>query len=348
MSTTETTQKMPVSIPIHQWTDNGDRVLLVKCVDGYGRGRSGFQWPKSGQVKPEYCSREPDCESGGLFGWPWGVGIGDGKAPEPTSVWIVFSARPEQVISLGGKAKVAADTADEIDCEVIYYGDAHGAIMMTHQGRIRFAEQNSLDAPKKKHYESVLNNEPYGSTASRCHGGLSSTIGDYGSATSSGDYGLAASRGSHSAASSSGPHSTASIIGDYGLAANSGRRSLATNSGHAGVALNSGERGLAVSSGFCGTASSSGDFGIACATGGRSTIEVGPCGLGAVTANHWFWRVRTGAVVAARWNGGTDNYPSRQVYSALFDADALGLADGDLVEVIRGVLFRDGKLDRHS
>lgn len=69
--------------PIHKWTDGGDRVLIVKCVEKGGVGYGGFQWPKSGKVQPANCSTKPDCDSGGLFGWAWGLNISAQIAPKP-------------------------------------------------------------------------------------------------------------------------------------------------------------------------------------------------------------------------------------------------------------------------
>ena len=130
-------------IPQHQWTHDGDRVLLVKCVDPDGKGHKGFQYPKSGQVKPDYCSTAPDCKSGGLFGWPWGINLGGGKEPDYRGIWLVLSAPPAQVVLCGDKAKVAAATPDDVDCEVVYYGDALGALIRTMKGRVAWIQHSA-------------------------------------------------------------------------------------------------------------------------------------------------------------------------------------------------------------
>ena len=77
----------------HEHIDKEGFVLIVKCLSVAGTGHGGFQWPKSGPVVNHHWSRQPDCASGGLFGWPWGMGIGDGKAPNATCPWLVFRAR---------------------------------------------------------------------------------------------------------------------------------------------------------------------------------------------------------------------------------------------------------------
>lgn len=69
-------------IPYHQWTNGGNKVLILKCVDKNRQGYGGFQWPESGPVEPSTWSAEPTCESGGLFGWAWGLAFGDGKDPD--------------------------------------------------------------------------------------------------------------------------------------------------------------------------------------------------------------------------------------------------------------------------
>jgi hypothetical protein len=102
-----TTEKIPEA---HSWTNGGERVLLVKCLnqDGTSGKDNKFVWPKTGAVNPVTVGdgRKPDCESGGLFGWPWGMFVGDGREPDACAPWIVFSALPENVIPLvGGKCK---------------------------------------------------------------------------------------------------------------------------------------------------------------------------------------------------------------------------------------------------
>ena len=66
----------PAISPVHQWTHKGNRVLVMKCTEPGGKAHKGFQYPTSGKVKPDYCSLKPDCDSGGLFGWAWGLGFG--------------------------------------------------------------------------------------------------------------------------------------------------------------------------------------------------------------------------------------------------------------------------------
>ena len=133
-------------IPIHQWTHYGDKVLLVKCLNRDGTAYNGFIWPKEGPVDPGKCGREATCNSGGLFGWPWGLHIGDGRNPDACATWIVFAANPENVIGeIDGdrKAKAVPGEGGELP-EVIYYGNQAGAMALTQPGRIAWIIGNSI------------------------------------------------------------------------------------------------------------------------------------------------------------------------------------------------------------
>ena len=106
---------METTVKPCQFTVDG-KVLLLKCINKDFTSYEGLQWPKSGLVEAPDWNPKPDC-GGGLHGWPWGIGIGNGKIPcySSKSVWLVFSADPNDIVDLGGKAKCRK-------CEVILYG----------------------------------------------------------------------------------------------------------------------------------------------------------------------------------------------------------------------------------
>jgi hypothetical protein len=116
-------------------------VLLVKTVAADGTSYGGFVWPRSGPVDPGPCSREPTCQSGGLFGWPWGTGCGDGRDVEADGLAIVFAARPENVVLVdeGPKAK-AVTGADGCLPEVVFAGSFPAAMARVAEGRARWIE----------------------------------------------------------------------------------------------------------------------------------------------------------------------------------------------------------------
>ena len=170
----------------HQWTNGGDKVLILKCVNSDRTSHGGFVWPESGKVKPKSWSDTPDCESGGLFGWAWGICFGDGKEPDYSGKWIVFSANPEDVVLLGGgKVKAACG-------EVVYCGSIIGAQIKIMEGRHKWIVHNAE-----------------GNTSS----------GDSSSAASSGDSSSAECTGNRCVASVSGDYATLETTGANSIAA---------------------------------------------------------------------------------------------------------------------------------
>ena len=253
-----------IEISPHQWTHTGDRVLIVRCCDKDGKSHNGFQWPKAGKVYPEYCKPDTSCESGGLFGWPWGVGLGIGKDPEFNGVWIVFSAPKEQVFFIDGKVKVSANRPEDVDAEVVYFGSWHEAMELTRKGReawIHFLTDQS-------------------------------------------------------ASSATGYRSASSATGDRSASSATGYRSASSATGYRSAS------------------SATGAKSISAITNNESTIDCDPRGLGACTANIFFWKVRVGAIVANRFET-----ESGYVLKIL-DSIALGLADGETVKVEFGEIVK--------
>ena len=174
------------TIPVHQWTHDGKEVLLVKCVGVDGKSYGGFQWPQSGIVETP-ASRQPDCNSDGLFGWPWGVNLGGGIDPDYGGKWIVFSAPPENVILIDNeKAKVAPKEGETIArATVLFYGSWFEALRYCALGREAWIFYNSS-----------------GSAANSGNRGSAANSGYRGSAANSGILGASISTGEYSAASS--------------------------------------------------------------------------------------------------------------------------------------------------
>ena len=306
-------------IPVHQWTHDDGRVLLVKCVARGGRSYGGFQWPRFGIVDPGPCSLEPTCESGGLFGWPWGVNLGGGREPDHRGDWIVFAADPALVVDLGDKCKVAGPA------EVLYYGAVLGALIYTLPGRVGWVQQNADGSASSTGWS--------GSASSTGESGSASSTGWRSSASSTGARGSASSTGWRSSASSTGESGSASSTGWSGSASSTGESGSASSTGWRSSASSTGARGSASSTGWRSSASSTGERGIAALAGNFGSIEVGPTALGAVTAQQWTWVVHPGAVVACRWADGAGAWHSR-----LLEADAYAVEDGVEVNVSAGVV----------
>ena len=189
--------EQPQHPPIHQWTHDGDKVLLVKMI-GKDRTTGGKEypvvnWPESGKVKCDDWDATPRCGHG-LHAWPWGMFIGDGKDPDATCLWVVLAANPADVVQIdGGKVKVPS-------CEVVFSGNMAEVMEYTMQGRIAWIVANAQDHTSSSGYRSSA-----------------ASSGDSSSAASSGYRSSAASSGDRSSAKVAGKCSIASVCGEDGI-----------------------------------------------------------------------------------------------------------------------------------
>ena len=197
--------EIPDMPQVHQWTHGDERVLLVKCVGPGGKSHNGFLWPKSGSVKPQNCAQDSDCDTGGLFGWPWGVRLGGGRqiAGSEATEWIVFAANPGQVFDCVDKAKVAAKSPEEVDCEVVYYGTLEGALRFTEAGRSAYLAK----------WIEVVQKRSRGAASATGWRGAASATGESGAASATGERGAASATGESGAASATGWSGAASATG---------------------------------------------------------------------------------------------------------------------------------------
>ena len=223
---TEATPPAPVITPYHQWTHDGNKVRILKCVGPDRKAHGGFVWPDSGEVKPDTWKPDNACGNG-LHGWAWGLAFGDGMNPSYQScLWIVFEAIPTDVVQVeGGKVKAKQGT-------VIYCGKMSVAFEMIRPGQMAWAFHASS--------------------------GAASNSGSSGAASNSGSSGAASNSGSSGAASNSGYRGAASNSGYRGAASNSGYRGAASNSGDRGIAASTGEESTleSIASGLCATTAS--------------------------------------------------------------------------------------------
>ena len=215
------------TVPVHQWTDADGYVQIVKCVNYDMTSYNGFVWPTSGPVCPDKWSRETDCNSGGLFGWPWGVGIADGK--NLGGKWLIFRAKPENIIFVGPCKVKAVPSEDGELPEVVFCGEMADAMKFTMAGRVKWVQHNSS--------------------------GSASATGDRGSASATGYSGSASATGSSGSASATGSSGSASATGDRGSASATGYRGSASATGDRGSASATGDRGSASATGYSGSAS---------------------------------------------------------------------------------------------
>jgi hypothetical protein len=273
-------------VPVHQWTNGGREVLLLKCVprDGIVRGvRSEwaradhgetyeFCWPLeigAAVEAPDWDPR-PKC-GGGLHAWPWGLAMGAGTASNWDWAWVVFGALPNEVLDLGGKVKAHRGV-------IRFVGSWDKAAQYVLSGQMAWVAQASRGASSATGYR-----------------GAASATGYRGAASATGDRGAASATGSRGSASATGSYGSASATGDYGAASATGYRGAASATVPRGAASATGDYGAASATGSRGAASATGDYGAASATGS--------CSIAAVTG--FYGRAKSGphgCIALAFWN----------------------------------------------
>ena len=97
-------------IPIHQWTNGGDEVLIVRFVSQDGKSYQNFQHPMTVGETVTAPDWEETCKcGGGIHGWPWALRLGEGKECDWSALWQVYGVKPEDIMQgepdLIGKVK---------------------------------------------------------------------------------------------------------------------------------------------------------------------------------------------------------------------------------------------------
>ena len=92
--------KNKTKTPVHQWTNGGSEVLILRFSDKDGKSHGGFQHPLEVGKRVTAKDWKPNQEcGGGIHGWAWGIGIGDGKdADWIDGLWQVYGVKSTNVI----------------------------------------------------------------------------------------------------------------------------------------------------------------------------------------------------------------------------------------------------------
>jgi hypothetical protein len=139
----------------HQWTNGGDEVLILRFSakdgtssasrlrDGNSVPEQPFQHPtKVGEsVTVDDWNAESIC-GGGIHGWPWGFGLGEGKDCVWDSLWQVYGVKPADVVGElenGQKCKFRSGV-------LRFVGEWHSAMMFVLNGQIAWVHQASRGA----------------------------------------------------------------------------------------------------------------------------------------------------------------------------------------------------------
>lgn len=277
------------------------KIPVLRC-GSESNNYNDFEWPHEGHVEAPDWNPEPVC-GGGLHGWAWGIGIGDGKRPEvlPDSRWWVVAVSPNDMVTgVGGGYKVKFRRG-----EIIYCGDWIGAAWVVVDKMREHPQYASMRVNDKDHNRVVLGVHPsidsnlaaplttvynaalaingrsrstitgggLTSVASSCHSAIAMMVGDGSCASSSGTSSITAISGVSSVAAASGRNSLVSTFGVNSIASTAGRASEANAHGHDSIAAATGCCSLGFASGRCSVAASTGINSIVTA-GGDASVAV--------------------------------------------------------------------------
>ena len=194
----------------HEWTNDDGEVLILRRVPKSRKTYSGFAWPTGcgTEVECPDWAPEPRC-GGGLHGWPWGFGLGDGSDYDIVDdIWLVVGCKPEDVVGeLDGGAKCKFRRG------VIRMEGAFGDAMT----KVRPGFEGCVGAMANQQSDS----------------GKSTVAGYYGKSTVAGNYGMS---------TVAGYSGKSTVAGDYGIACVDGENGCAAIAGHGGT-VRVGERG---------------------------------------------------------------------------------------------------------
>lgn len=296
--------------PIHQWTHDGDHVIVVVSVTGTPGGE------------------------GKLIGWPWGLGMDPNfwpKSTYPLDVHRIFSlnmcgavlALPKQVVPLG-HGRYLIDTEIEPDQVTALKGGCLSEVLpYICEGQEAWLQHYARgyvdDTP---YYQSgaalELAGVPYTNRENQVASSaretkLTMATGRHSvavathlrtAATAKADSSVAATTRESSTSSTYGLTSVAATTSTYGVAVTQGKLSVAVATEYGGAAIAEGDRSIAVACHGRNYVAARGNHSVAVVTGEKAVLDVAPGATGFVLAERFIWKQKIGATVIHRWNGG--------------------------------------------
>jgi len=232
-------------VPVHQWTNGGDEVLVVRFVSKDGKSYGGFQHPMNvGETvtAPDW-SDDMRC-GGGIHGWPWAIGLGEGKECDWSALWQVYGVAAKDIVggegNLRGKAKFRTGVLRFTGS----WNEATDFVLAGQMAWVHHAASGAASATGES-----------GAASATGESGAASATGERGAASATGWRGAASATGWSGAASATGWSGAASATGERGAASATGARGAASATGWSGAASATGEDGTAMSVGIDGKAS---------------------------------------------------------------------------------------------
>jgi hypothetical protein len=273
-------------LEFHKHTNEDGEVLILRRIPQNRITKNGFTWP-SGVGTSVECpdwNPEPRC-GGGLHGWPWGFGLGDGCDYDIIGdIWLVVGAKPEDVVGeldKGAKCKFRkgiirheGSFADAMDAVRSGFGECVRQSAEKGDG-------NDSKAATAGNYSKAATAGNYSKAAAAGNGSKAATAGDDSKAAAAG-YG--------SKAATAGYGSKAATAGNYSKAAAAGNDSKAAAAGYYSKAATAGYGSKAATAGDDSKAEAAGRNTLACAAGDSGAVKVGERGAFAIA----YWDERDG------------------------------------------------------
>ncbi|MGP8268925.1 MAG: hypothetical protein ACLQLH_02560, partial [Terracidiphilus sp.] len=205
-------------IPVHQWTHDGDEVLVVRFATKDGKSSSArlvkgqtvhaepFRHPMAIGEKvtaPDWDPR-PVC-GGGIHAWPWAMSLGAGKDPEWDALWQVYGVKPDDIVPVENDGKIKFRTGI-----LRFLGTWNGAIDFVLKGQMAWVFQASQGKGHATGDSSASSATGYRSA--------SSATGDSSASSATGYRSASSATGYRSASSATGAASAAVVVGLQGRA----------------------------------------------------------------------------------------------------------------------------------
>ena len=125
-------------IPVHQWVNDDNEVLVLRFSERDGTSYNGFQHPMEvgKRVTAPDWRKDNEC-GGGIHGWAWGIGIGDGKTPDwSDGLWQVYGVKRSNIVGeIDGGIKCKFKTGI-----LRFVGDWHQAMLFILDGQKAWVE----------------------------------------------------------------------------------------------------------------------------------------------------------------------------------------------------------------
>jgi hypothetical protein len=242
----------------HKWADKDGNVLILRGVGEDRTSHGGFKWPAVGEsVTATDWTPTASC-GGGLHGWPWSFGVGEGRDICDIVHWQVCTAKPDDVVgNLEGGCKCKFRTGT-----LIYEGGMAGAFSLVRAGFEDFVRACAkVDTSENASSGVSARLASSGVSAQLASSGVYARLassGDYARLASSGDYAQLASSGASAQLASSGVYAQLASSGVYARLASSGVSAQLASSGVSAQLASSGVSARLASSGVSARLASSG------------------------------------------------------------------------------------------